>query len=132
MEYQRSYYDEYINEHLVWRHVTEIFPLIKKRYIFSQVYNFELYDLIDDFGNINDNVIAYSNNVDGERSLIIYNNSYTEAKGSINYSAEKINSAGNLSNKKLGDALGMKGENNIYYIYKDHRSNLEYIRSGHD
>jgi hypothetical protein len=132
MEYQRAYYDEYINEHLVWRHKTEIFPLTKKRYIFSQVYNFELYDLIDDFGNINDNVIAYSNNVDGERSLIIYNNSYTEAKGSINYSADKINPSGSLSNKKLGDALGMKGENNIYYIYKDHRSNLEYIRSGHD
>ncbi|MDR3610053.1 MAG: alpha-amylase family glycosyl hydrolase [Ignavibacteriaceae bacterium] len=132
MEYQRSYYDEYVNEHLVWRHKTEIFPLTKKRYIFSQVYNFELYDLIDDLGNMNDNVIAYSNNVDGERSLIIYNNSYTEAKGTINYSANKINSSGNISNKKLADALGMKGENNIYYIYRDQRSNLEYIRSGHD
>jgi glycosidase len=132
MEYQRSYYDENINEHLVWRHKTEIFPLTKKRYIFSQVYNFELYDLIDDFGNINDNAIAYTNNVDGERSLIIYNNSYTEAKGTINYSMDKINSSGNLSNKKIAEALGMKGDNNIYYIYRDHRSNLEYIRSGHD
>lgn len=132
MEYQRSYYDEYINEHMVWRHTTEIFPLTRKRYIFSQVYNFELYDLIDDFGNMNDNVIAYSNNVDGERSLIIYNNSYTEAKGTLNYSANKINSSGNISNKKLCDALGMRGEHNIYYIYRDHKSNLEYIRSGHD
>ena len=132
MEYQRSYYDEYVNEHLVWRHVTEIFPLIKKRYIFSQVYNFELYDLIDDFGNMNDNVIAYSNNVDGERSLIIYNNSYTEAKGTINYTANKINSSGNISNKKLSEAMGIRGDHNIYYIYRDHRSNLEYIRSGND
>jgi glycosidase len=132
MEYQRSYYDEHINEHLVWRHVTEIFPLIKKRYIFSQVYNFELYDLLDDFGNMNDNVIAYSNNVDGERSLIIYNNSYNEAKGTINYTANKINSTGNITNKKLSDALGVRRENNVYYIYRDHRSNLEYIRSGND
>jgi glycosidase len=132
MEYQRSYYDEYINEHLVWRHTTEIFPLTKKRYIFSQVYNFELYDLLDDFGNMNDNVLAYSNNVDGERSLIIYNNSYTEAKGTINYSANKINSSGYISNKKLCDAMGIRGEQNLYYIYRDHRSNLEFIRSGHD
>jgi glycosidase len=132
MEYQRSYYDEHVNEHLVWRHVTEIFPLIKKRYIFSQVYNFELYDLIDDFGNMNDNVLAYSNNVDGERSLIIYNNSYTEAKGTINYTANKINSSGNISNKKLSDAMGIRGEQNVYYIYRDHRSNLEYIRAGND
>ena len=132
MEYQRSYYDEHINEHLVWRHVTEIFPLIKKRYIFSQVYNFELYDLIGDFGNMNDNVIAFSNNVDGERSLIIYNNSYSEAKGTINYTANKINSSGNLSNRKLSEAMGIRGEQNVYYIYRDHRSNLEYIRSGND
>ena len=132
MEYQRSYYDESVNEHLAWRHVTEIFPLLKKRYIFSQVYNFELYDLLDDFGNMNDNVIAYSNNVDGERSLIIYNNSYTEAKGTINYTANKINSSGNISNKKLSDAMGIRGEQNVYYIYRDHRSNLEYIRSGSD
>ena len=132
MEYQRSYYDEYVNEHLVWRHTTEIFPLIKKRYIFSQVYNFELYDLIGDFGNMNDNVIAYSNNVDGERSLIIYNNSYTEAKGTINYTANKINSSGNITNKKLCEAMGIRGDQNVYYIYRDHRSNLEYIRSGND
>lgn len=132
MEYQRSYYDEFVNEHLVWRHTVEIFPLIRKRYIFSQVYNFELYDLIDDFGNMNDNVIAYSNNVDGERSLIIYNNSYTEAKGTLNYTANKINSSGNISNKRLSEAMGVRGENNVYYIYRDHRSNLEYIRSGSD
>ena len=132
MEYQRSYYDEYINEHLVWRHTTEIFPLTKKRFMFSQVYNFELYDLIDDFGNMNDNVIAYSNEVEGARSLIIYNNSYAEAKGTINYSVNKINSSGNISNKRLSDALGIRGEQNIYYIYRDHRSNLEFIRAGHD
>ena len=132
MEYKRSYYDEFIDDHLVWRHEKEIFPLSQKRYIFSQVYNFELYDLIDDFGNINDNVFAYSNNVDGERSLIIYNNSYTACKGTINYSSNKINSSGTLSNRKLGDALGMRGEPNFYYIYKDLNTNLEYIRASHD
>jgi glycosidase len=132
MEYKRSYYDEFIDDHLVWRHEREIFPLSQKRYIFSQVYNFELYDLIDDFGNINDNVFAYSNNVDGERSLIIFNNSYASCKGTINYSSNKINSSGGLSNKKLGDALGMRGEPNFYYIYRDYSTNLEYIRSAHD
>ena len=132
MEYKRSYYDEFIDEHLVWRHEREIFPLSQKRYIFSQVYNFELYDLIDDYGNINDNVFAYSNNVDGERSLIIYNNSYAACKGNINYSSNKINSSGGLSNRKLGDALGMRGEPNFYYVYRDHSTNLEYIRAAHD
>jgi len=132
MEYKRSYYDEFIDDNLVWRHEREIFPLSQKRYIFSQVYNFELYDLIDDYGNINDNVFAYSNNVDGEKSLVIYNNSYIACKGTINYSANKVNSSGGLSNRKLGDALGVRGESNFYYIYRDYGTNLEYIRSGHD
>jgi len=132
MEYKRSYYDEFTDDHLVWRHEREIFPLAQKRYIFSQVHNFELYDLIDDFGNINDNVFAYSNNVNSERSLIIYNNSYTACKGTINYSSNKINSSGELSNKKLSDALGMRREPNFYYIYRDYSTNLEYIRSAHD
>ncbi len=132
MEYKRSYYDEFVDEHLVWRHEREIFPLAHKRYIFSQVYNFELYDLVDDYGNINDNVFAYSNNVDGERSLIIYNNSYASCKGTINYSSNKINSSGGLSNRKVGDALGMRGEPNFYYVYRDYSTNLEYIRSAHD
>lgn len=132
MEYKRSYYDEFIDDYLVWRHEKEIFPLSQKRYIFSQVYNFELYDLIDDYGNINDNTFAYSNNVDNERSLIIYNNSFISCKGTINYSANKINSSGNLSTRKLGDALGMRGEPNFYYIYRDYSTNLEYIRSAYD
>jgi hypothetical protein len=28
--------------------------------------------------------------------------------------------------------MGIRGDQNIYYIYRDHRSNLEYIRSGND
>ena len=44
MEYRRSYWDEPVDSHLVWRHEQEIFPLFKKRRMFSGVEHFVLYD----------------------------------------------------------------------------------------
>jgi hypothetical protein len=61
MEYKRSYYDEHVDDHLVWRHEAEIFPLMAKRYLFSGVEYFEFYDFIDENGNVVENVYAFSN-----------------------------------------------------------------------
>jgi len=130
MEYKKAYYDEFVDETLVSRHEHEIFPLMKKRYLFSQVNNFELYDFIGDFGNVNENVFAYSNRTDYERTLIIYNNSYIECKGTINWSAQKVySSGGNASNKKLAEALGLKYEDRIYYSYRDHKTKFQFLIS---
>ena len=131
MEYKRAYYDEFIDDNLVRTHEYEIFPLMKKRYLFSQVYNFELYDFIDNFGNINENVFAYSNKSNGERAIVVYNNSYYECSGTINYSVNKINN-GNIYNKKLGDALSIKYDHKVFYSYRDHKTNFEYLMSGKD
>jgi len=133
MEYKKAYYNEFPDQHLVWRHEAEILPLIRKRYLFSQVTNFELYDFIDDHGNINENVFAFSNRHGDERALIIYNNSYFECKGTINYSNPKVNTGnGNRIQpaKKLADALGLKYDQRYFYTYKDHKTKLEYIFSG--
>ena len=66
MEYKRSYYDEFVDDNLVTRHEKEIFPLTKKRYLFSQVDRFELYDFIDQHGNCNENVFAFTNRTKSE------------------------------------------------------------------
>ncbi len=132
MEYKRAYYDEFIDENLVHRHEAEIFPLAAKRYLFSQVKNFEMYDFIDNNGNVNENVFAYSNKTGDEKALVIYNNSYEECAGTINYSVQKTYQSGNLITKKIADALGIRNDNLFFYIYKDHRTKLEYISSGKD
>ncbi|MGE5807370.1 MAG: alpha-amylase family glycosyl hydrolase, partial [Ignavibacteria bacterium] len=134
MEYKRSYYNEFPDEHLIRRHEEEIFPLLRKRYLFSQVANFELYDFIDDSGNINENVYAFSNRMNDESALIIYNNSYFECKGTINYSAAKVihGNHNHTSTRKLAEALGIKNEKHFYYIYRDHKNKLEFIFSGRE
>jgi glycosidase len=130
MEYKCAYYNEFVDEYLVRRHEAEVFPLLQKRYLFSQVYNFELYDFIKNDGNVNENVYAFSNKHADERVVVVYNNSYEETAGTINFSLQKANTAGGLYNNKLADAAAIKNDSLFYYICREHRSTLEYIFNG--
>jgi glycosidase len=136
MEYKRAYYNEGVDEYLVHRHENEIFPLMRKRYLFAEVANFEFFELYDDFGNINHNVFAFTNRFGGEKALVIYNNAFAETKGTINYSVPKLVTANDgskyLNKTKLGDALQLKYDHKIFYICRDHRTNLEHLLSGKD
>lgn len=136
MEYQRAYYSEIPNQWLIDRHKREIFPLMKKRYLFSQVTNFWLFDFIDNYGNINENVFAYSNSEYGERGLIFYNNRYQGTSGRIFRSSPKLvsllNGIKEPQTKNVGEALGVNPTLQHYYIFREHISNLEYLKSGHE
>lgn len=133
MEYKRSYYTEFIDEHLVWQHEKEIFPLTRKRYLFSQVENFELYDFIDQHGNVNENVFAFTNKSGDEVALVIYNNSYSEAFGTINYSCEKAyGEEGRTHTTTIDKALSINSNYGYYYIFNDPVQQLEFLLRGSD
>jgi glycosidase len=131
MEYKRAYYDEFTDDNLIARHEKEIFPLTKKRYLFSQVDNFELYDFIDPHGICNENVFAFTNRSGNEVSLVIYNNSYSEAIGTINSSCERaFGEEGRTSTTTIDKSLGINSGFGFYYIFKDYIQQLEFIASG--
>ncbi len=131
MEYKRAYYDEFADDNLVIRHEKEIFPLTKKRYLFSQVDNFELYDFIDQHRICNENVFAFTNRSGSEVSLVIYNNSYSEAIGNITGSCERaFGEEGRTSTTTIDKALGINSGYGFYYIFKDYLQQLEFIVSG--
>ncbi|HOK10502.1 MAG TPA: alpha-amylase family glycosyl hydrolase [Candidatus Hydrogenedens sp.] len=133
MEYPRAYWDELPDEDLIRRHEREIFPLMKKRHLFSGSRNFTLYDFITPEGWVDENVFAYTNREGLERALIFYNNSYNTTRGRI-YRSTPINvgSAENpeLITHTLGEALGFKSEPGIFYIFHDFRKGLDYIYTG--
>jgi glycosidase len=132
MEYKQAYYNETPDEHLIWRHNKELFPLMKMRYLFSQVENFEFYDFIDKNGDLNQNVYAFSNRSGNQSALVLYNNSYYETEGSIAYSNPKMIS-GNSGMKRphhITELLNIKPYREYYYIYTDHRTQLQYLISG--
>ncbi len=131
MEYKRAYYNETPNEWLINRHEKEIFPLMKKRYLFSQVINFWFYDVIDHNGHINEDVFAYSNSYGSENGLVFFNNKFSDISGSINWSAPKLDSVTKeLRSVNIADALKIRNDENIFYIFREHISGLEYIRPG--
>ncbi|MBE0571998.1 MAG: alpha-amylase [Ignavibacteriaceae bacterium] len=132
MEYKQAYYNETPDEHLIWRHNKELFPLMKMRYLFSQVENFEFYDFIDKNGEVNHNIYAFSNRSGNESALVLYNNSYYETEGSIAFSHPKMIS-GNGGMKRphhLIELLNFKPYKEYYYICNDHRTQLQYLLSG--
>jgi len=137
MEYRRAYYDERPDEDLVARHEREIFPLMAKRHLFSQVSDFELYDFIDTHGNLNENVFVYSNMTGTERAVVCYHNTYAETAGWVKLSVGKTISATDDPNavirtKTLADALQLKRDDGVFYIFRDMKANIEFVRSGRD
>ena len=136
MEYKRAYYDEFPDGQLVLRHEHEVFPIMKRRHLFSDVTNFEFYDFHDSRGHVNHNVFAYSNMSGSERALIFYHNKFQECKGWIRVSALKSvpSEGGNRKSgeRTLGQALALNSDENYFYLFRDYKSGLEYIRSGRE
>jgi hypothetical protein len=133
MEYRRSYRDEKPDVYMVDRHEREIFPLMKRRYLFSGSSMFRIYDLYCDGGSVNENVFAYSNrawfNGLEEKALIIYNNSYYETSGWIKMSDPAIPYEGGTRRDSLSEALAIHGENHYFTLLREQKSNLWFIRS---
>ena len=132
MEYTKAYKNERPNQYLVDRHWHDIFPLMKKRYLFSGVDNFLLYDLWED-GHVNENVFAYSNGCGNERAIVFYNNKYDRAAGWIKQSDPYAVKTGNgdevvMKTRSVSEGLNLTAEDDKYCIFQEHKSRLWYIR----
>lgn len=125
MEYRRAKWEEHPNEGLVARHEREIFPLVKKRYMFSGVEQFALYDFVAEGGAVDEDVFAYSNGHGDERALVLYNNKFKDTRGRI------YGSVGHGS-RTIGDALGVRHCAGDWVIFRDVAKGLEYLRPKHE
>ena len=128
MEYRRAYWDEQVDEGLVQRHEREIFPLLKKRRLFSEVDHFFLFDLFTGEGRVNDNVFAYSNRAGDVRTLVVYNNKFEHAAGWIQTSAPFIKH-NKLQTVQLSESLQFSTGKEAFVIFPEQISGLEYLHS---
>ena len=120
MEYRRAYYQETPDQGLIAYHYSQIFPLLKKRYLFTDTENFALFD----FGH---QVYAYSNRVGLERALVVFNNSNHHVSGAAHHGI-----MGHKNTVTITQALGMNTSRQHFLIYRDLVSNLEFIRNAAD
>ncbi|MFH1037325.1 MAG: alpha-amylase family glycosyl hydrolase [PVC group bacterium] len=136
MEYRKAYWDEPVDGYLVKRHEEELFPLLKKRHLFSDVANFYLYDFFLEDGAVNEDVFAYSNRYENERSLIVYNNRFRNTSGWIRISVSRaetgVRGGKKLVRTDISRGLALRAADDDYTIFKDLRTGLEYIRSSRE
>ncbi|HIJ87647.1 MAG TPA: alpha-amylase [Desulfuromonadales bacterium] len=131
MEYKRAYWDEQVDAGLVRGHEMWIFPLLRRRWLFSGSENFVLYDFYAG-DHVDENVFAYSNRVDKHRALVLYHNSHTTTAGWIKESVAFLGAGegegGRLDRILLADAL-VAPDDDSYLAFSDQTEGLEYLRS---
>ena len=128
MEFRKPKLHETPDEALIAGHDWKIFPVLHRRYLFADVEQFFLYDLLTANGSVDENVFAYSNIYGDERGLVLFHNKFGDTRGWIKTSAAYLDkSTGDLKQKSLAEGLGLPFEG--YIIFKDYVTHLEYIRS---
>jgi glycosidase len=132
MEFARARSDERPKQWFVERHEREIFPLLKKRYLFAEADHFFLYDFFTNDGHVNEDVFAYSNRSGGERALVVYHNKYAETRGWIKSSVGFSDGKGAIIVRTLAEGLGLQSNPHAYVIFRDHTSGLEYLRKNRE
>lgn len=131
MEYRRAYMDERVDDGLIAHHRKVIFPLLRRRSCYSGAENFRLYDFHRQDGSVDEDVYAYTNNGNNEKSLVLYHNKFSDTCGWINIAAPTlIKQTGNkiLQADNLMIALGLTNLPGRYLIYRDMNSGLQFIR----
>ncbi len=133
MEYRRAYWTEEVDRHLVEMHEQQIFPLMKKRHLFSGAANFVLYDFLSGDA-VDENIFAYSNSCENDRALIVYHNRFATSSGWIRTSCSRAVKDASGETRQLqttlGEALGINPDGRYYYRFRDSASGLEYLRNG--
>jgi glycosidase len=134
MEYRKAYRDERPDRDLIRRHEQQIFPLLKKRSLFSGVRHFLLYDFFTASGVVDENVIAFSNRNNDERCLVVYHNCFGHAFGSLRMSAAFLLENGpgaerSLVQKSIAQGLELPEGPNQFVVFRDQVSQMKYIRN---
>ncbi len=131
MEYRRAYYDESPDQGLVNYHYQQIFPLLKKRYLFAEVENFVLYDaLAGDL--VDEDVFVYSNRAGQERSLVVFNNKNAETRVWVRRSVGQPFKTGlgrESRQVRLGEGLQLSYDQRTFSIFRDLVTGLEFLRN---
>jgi glycosidase len=136
MEYTKAKWQENDDQGLVHAHYMRVFPLTRRRYLFAEVQNFWLFDLRGHDGGINENVYAFTNQYGNEHVLVVYNNSYYGAAGTLKESSavmrRKEDGSRALETTSIAAALELHNSADHYVILKDHNTRMHYLRRSSD
>ena len=132
MEFRTPRWDEEPDEGLGQRHEHQIFPLLRRRRLFSGVEHFRLYDLVTGDGAVDENVFAYFNQFEGQRSLVVFHNKFGDTAGWLDHAAPMLEpwhqGDHGPAYHRLGQDLGLTDSDDTFVVFRDLISDLEFIR----
>ncbi|MEN8242149.1 MAG: alpha-amylase family glycosyl hydrolase, partial [Chloroflexota bacterium] len=129
MEYHRPKLEEQTDQELYARHQQLIFPLFQQRKLFAGVENYSFYDLFASSGHVNEEVLAYSNRDGEQRTLVVYHNRFADTRGWIKQSVAFRDENDHLTQRTLAEGLNLPDLPDRFVIFRDHVTDLEYIRN---
>jgi glycosidase len=83
MDFAQPRLDESPNAQMISLHQQRIVPLLQQRALFATTENIQLFDVLDADGDPLEDIIAFSNQSNGQRVLVLYNNSPNSLAGSL-------------------------------------------------
>lgn len=128
MEFRRAKRSEEPDPWLIERHEREIFPLLHRRAQFAGVEGFRLFDFVTDDGDVNEDVIAYSNLVAGKASLVLFHNRYDSTSGHIHMSVPDRSGPG----RPLLQALNVEAADDRFLVFRELATDLEQLVASRD
>lgn len=130
MEYRRAYWDEPVDDGLVRGHRQWIFPLLKRRSLFSGAERFTLYTPRAADGSIVEDVFAYSNGRGDQRALVLYHNRHSTTAVQIKEAVPIATEDGSLLVRQLADELLVEEQHDTAYLrLYDLMADVWYLRS---
>ena len=131
MEYSRPKHWEDVNNSLLKKHETEIFPLLRDRKLFAEVDNFLLFDFHSIHGDVNENVFAYTNEKNDECALVVFHNIFAETSGYVHKAYKPVpgDDKDSWQEITLAQAWHLSAEDNYFTIFTDVISGFTYIRN---
>ena len=128
MEFRRAYKNEQPDPWLIARHEREISPLLHRRALFAEVDNFLLYDFYTDSGHVNEDVYAYSNRRGDDRSLVLFNNRYSDTRGWVRVSAGAMDKGSKtIRQRTMGDSFGLSHDRTMFVAFRDALTGNEFL-----
>jgi glycosidase len=117
MEFRRAMLQERPDHELVARHERQVFPLLRQRWRFAAADGFRMLDAVRGDGSVDEDVFAYTNDVRGARSLVVYRNRFTEGRVRI---------------LGAGSALSVPDDGSAWLVLRDAHTGLEHLRNCRD
>lgn len=112
MEFSRPRRDEQPSDALIARHDRELRPLLERRSLFASAESLRLFDVVEPSGRVSQDVFAFSQRRDGQRALVLVNNSPHAIRGRL--------SPCGRTGASLAECLGIDASEGTWWSLKDH------------